>query len=154
VRIEKVTAEDLSDILGLQYLAYQSEAELLGDYNIPPLKQSLAEVAAEFEKGVILKTLDDEGNIVGSVRGYVEKGTLYIGKLIVTPERQGQGIGSALLSEIERLYPDLRYELFTSDKSAGNLDFYEKRGYTRFKVTDISPSLRFIYLENGGVLIS
>ncbi len=32
-------AEDLPAILELQYLAYRSEAELLGNWDIPPLKQ-------------------------------------------------------------------------------------------------------------------
>jgi GNAT superfamily N-acetyltransferase len=124
VKIEKAAGEDLKEILALQYLAYQSEAELLGDPNIPPLKQSLPEVEAEYKRGVILKAVEADSRIIGSVRGYVENGTLYIGKLIVQPDRQGESIGSALLSEIERVCPAERCELFTSEKSAGNLHFY------------------------------
>lgn len=53
--IEKAHKEDLKEILDLQYLAYQSEAKLFGDMDIPPLKQTIEEVYDEFQKGIILK---------------------------------------------------------------------------------------------------
>ena len=55
VLIEKAQKEDLKEILDLQYLAYQSEAKLFGDMDIPPLKQTIEEVYDEFQKGIILK---------------------------------------------------------------------------------------------------
>ena len=61
---------DLREILALQYLAYQSEAALFGSRDIPPLKQTLSEVEAEFDRGVILKMLGENGSIIGSVRAY------------------------------------------------------------------------------------
>ena len=79
--ITKATKEDLSEILQLQYLSYQSEAKLLNNFDIPPLKQTLQEVQNEYDNGTILKVLDDNNRIIGSVRGYIENGTLYIGKL-------------------------------------------------------------------------
>ena len=39
--ITKALYSDLEEILALQKLAYQSEAELYDDYTIPPLTQSL-----------------------------------------------------------------------------------------------------------------
>ncbi len=101
VLIEKAQKEDLKEILELQYLAYQSEAKLFGDMDIPPLKQTLEEVYAEFEKGTILKEMDENGVIIGSVRAYQDGETVYIGKLMVHPEMQKKGIGTKLLSEIE-----------------------------------------------------
>ena len=47
--ITKATKEDLSEILQLQYLSYQSEAKLLNNFDIPPLKQTLQEVQNEYE---------------------------------------------------------------------------------------------------------
>ena len=66
--IQKAQKEDLEEILKLQYLAYQSEANLFNDMDIPPLKQTLEEVFEEFEKGTVLKAVDEEGVIIGSVR--------------------------------------------------------------------------------------
>jgi GNAT superfamily N-acetyltransferase len=141
---------DLEPILKLQYLAYQSEAKLLNNPKIPPLVQTLAEVESEYEKGVILKGVSEDGSIIGSVRGYIERNTLYIGKLIVHPDMQGKGYGKQLLSSIEALYPDYRYELFTSSKSTRNLGLYESRGYVRFQEKEVGPGLKMIYLEKYG----
>ena len=66
--ITKADLEDLKEILDLQYLAYQSEAELFGSKDIPPLKQTLDEVVDEYNSGIILKMTDPEGAIIGSVR--------------------------------------------------------------------------------------
>ena len=63
--ISKAKLEDLQEILNLQYLAYQSEATLLGNYNIPPLKQTLDEMIAEYHRGTILKMVDAGGLTIG-----------------------------------------------------------------------------------------
>ena len=77
--IEKAKIEDLHEILNLQYLSYQSEAKLFNDMNIPPLKQTLEELYDEFQKGTILKVVNDVGTIIGSVRAYQKGETVYIG---------------------------------------------------------------------------
>ena len=45
--IKRVERDDLQEILDLQYLAYQSEADLFGTQDIPPLKQTIEEVVEE-----------------------------------------------------------------------------------------------------------
>ena len=67
---------DLKTILELQYLAYQSEADLFGTRDIPPLKQTLEEVVDEFNTGIILKLLADN-RMIGSVRAKEKDGTVY-----------------------------------------------------------------------------
>ena len=145
--IQKAELTDLQEILDLQYLAYQSEAKLLNNPNIPPLRQTLEEVVREFHDGIILKATDADNAIIGSVRSYAENGTLYIGKLIVRPDLQGQGIGTKLLAAIERLFPHKRYELYTSSKSVRNIRLYERQGYAIFAKRSISPDLKLVYME-------
>ena len=147
MNIMKATREDLPEILQLQYLAYQSEAKLLNNPNIPPLKQTLPEVEAEFDKGVILKLPSDDGTIIGSVRAWLENGTVYVGKLMVHPDFQRRGLGSKLLLAVENVYPGQRYELFTSTMSAGNIALYQRNGYQIFNEKQINEHLRFVYLE-------
>ena len=147
ILIEKAQKEDLKEILDLQYLAYQSEAKLFGDMEIPPLKQTIEEVYDEFEKGIILKAVNENGVIIGSVRAYQDRGTVYIGKLMVHPEMQKKGIGTKLLLEIENEYPNQRYELFTSTKSISNIRLYERLGYKIFKEESVSQELQFVYLQ-------
>ena len=145
--IKKAQKEDLKEILELQYLAYQSEAKLFGNMDIPPLKQTIEEVYDEFQKGTILKAVDDEGSIIGSVRAYQKNGTVYIGKLMVHPKMQRKGIGTKLLLEIENEFPNQKYELFTSTKSIDNIQLYEKLGYKKYKEEAVSQKLQFVYLQ-------
>lgn len=147
MEILKAEHSDLKEILELQYLAYQSEAQLLNNNNIPPLKQTLSELEQEYQVGTILKAVNDDGVIIGSVRAYTKNDTLFIGKLIVHPDYQGQGIGTKLLLEIEKVCPEKRYELFTSDKSLKNIKLYERLGYNRFREQNIAPGLNLIFLE-------
>ena len=145
-RIEKAEYNDLPEILKLQYLAYQSEAALFGTQDIPPLKQTLEEVVDEFNAGIILKMVIDN-RIIGSVRAKEQGGTAYIGKLMVHPEHRCKGYGSVLLSEIEKCFPDKRYELFTSTRSKDNIRLYEKNGYSAFDSKKINDELEFVYME-------
>lgn len=146
MRIMKANYEDLQEILTLQYLAYQSEAQLCNNPNIPPLTQTIKDVEAEFETGVFLKTVNEDNRIIASVRAYSDHDTLHIGKLIVHPDLQGQGMGTKLLKEIERICPHGRYELFTSTKSERNIKLYERVGYVKFKEQSVSNDLSFVYL--------
>ncbi len=145
--IKRAEYKDLQEILYLQYLAYQSEAELFGSKDIPPLKQTLAEVIEEFNNGIILKLTDENGTIIGSVRATEKNGTVYIGKLMVHPDHRCKGYGTKLLSEIESCYPDRRYELFTSTRSVDNIRLYEKVGYKIFDRKPVDNELVFVYME-------
>ena len=144
--ISKAQYDDLQEILDLQYLAYQSEAKLFGNKDIPPLKQTLDELRDEYNNGLILKMVSDD-TIIGSVRAHEKDGTAYIGKLMVHPDHRCKGFGSMLLDEIENYYPGKRYELFTSTRSEDNIRLYQKHGYKIFDRKEISDELVFVYLE-------
>ncbi|MBO4456644.1 MAG: GNAT family N-acetyltransferase [Butyrivibrio sp.] len=149
MKVEKAKREDLDTIIKLQYLAYQSEAELFGNQDIPPLKQTLDEVAGEYDNGIILKMVDEDNEIVGSVRAKESDGTLYIGKLMVHPDYRCKGYGSMLLHEIETYFPQRRYELFTSTRSIDNIRLYRKNGYKEYKRETVSDELIFVYMEKN-----
>ena len=60
MKIVKADTHDLPTILSLQKLAFQSEAELVGDYSIPPLTQTLDGITDDFNSGVILKAVEND----------------------------------------------------------------------------------------------
>ena len=146
MNIQTAEESDLREILELQYLAYQSEAALFGNKDIPPLKETPDELKEEFDKGVILKMTEGD-KIIGSVRAFEKDGTAYIGKLMVHPDHRRKGYGSMLLTEIEKCFPGKRYELFTSTRSKDNIRLYESLGYRIFDRKEIDDELVFIYLE-------
>lgn len=54
MKISRAVIEDGAEILKLQKLAYQSEAQRYGNYNIAPLKETIEEIKDQF-KTYILK---------------------------------------------------------------------------------------------------
>lgn len=149
MQIDILPAErkDLEIILQLQKDCYLTEAQIYNDYNISPLKQDLKSLEKEFENTMIIKGMIN-GEIVGSVRGFVDNGTCFIGKLIVKKEFQNIGIGQRLLDSIESTFKDCnRFELFTGYKSQKNLYLYNKQGYKEFKRQVINDNMIIIYLE-------
>ncbi len=109
--------EDAPAILELQKLAYQSEARLYDDWNIPPLTQTLDELIDDFTTKTCLKA-QAEDKIVGSVKGFQVGDTCYIERLIVHPNFQGQGIGTALMAQIESCFDSLSPEAFAKAKAS------------------------------------
>lgn len=146
--VTRAAIEDAGAILMLQKLAYRSEARLYNDWSLPPLIQTLEELQAEFGQQVILKALAD-GRIIGSVRAQMSDPlTCAIGRLMVHPDYQGQGIGTRLMQEVERHFDQAeRFELFTGHKSARNLRFYERLGYRELRREPVTPELTLVYLE-------
>ena len=154
VTISAATEHDAEQILKLQYLCYQSEAALYGDYGIPPLTQSLQDLRAELTEGcVLVARLGEE--VVGSVRGTVDlDGTARIDRLMVHPRMQRHGLGGRLLGLLEdRLSADLaatRYRLFTGHRSEGNLRLYRRAGYSKVGTERVSGDLSLVTLEKEG----
>jgi ribosomal protein S18 acetylase RimI-like enzyme len=147
MRIERALVDDAEEILTLQKKAYQSEAEIYGDFTIPPLTQTLEEIRNDFEKQLFLKAILD-GKIVGSVRAVAKERTCYIGRLVVHPGFQNRGIGTQLMGRIEEAFKEAeRFELFTGHRSERNLYLYQKMGYQPFKKIMGSERLTIIYLE-------
>jgi ribosomal protein S18 acetylase RimI-like enzyme len=159
LEIEEALIEDAEEVLALQRLAYRSEAEINNDFSIQPLTQTEKETVEDFRKQTVLKvsavnckngsnTLKAAKKIIASVRGYQEKDSCHIGKLIVHPEYQNMGIGSELLGVIERQFSGAaRYELFTGGKSARNIRLYERSGYKPIKIKKVNDMLSLVFME-------
>lgn len=147
MEIKLVNNKEVKQILELQQLAYQSEAAIYQDYTIPPLTQSVEEIREEFKKQVFLKAVFGQ-DLVGSVRSYSDGDTCFIGRLIVHPDWQRKGIGTKLMEAIENHFTEVkRYELFTGNKSVGNIRLYKSLGYSSFKEQEVNDSLTLVFLE-------
>ncbi|MFJ3787488.1 GNAT family N-acetyltransferase [Kitasatospora sp. NPDC090091] len=152
VIISAAAAEDAEQILKLQYLGYQGEAELYGDWTLDPLTQSLESLRAELaEQQFLVARLGDE--VVGTVRGRIgADGVARIGRLVVHPRMQRHGLGGRLLEALERRLaedgrPVTAFRLFTGHRSLGNLRLYARQGYRQTAVEQISGRLTLVHLE-------
>ncbi|MBZ4668289.1 MAG: hypothetical protein PWP07_700 [Epulopiscium sp.] len=147
VIIEQAQVKDLAEILLLQKQAYMSEAELYSDFHLLPLTETLDEIESEFSKHLFLKAIMN-GVIIGAVRAYRQGDTCYVGRLVVHPKFQRQGIGTRLIEEVEKIFEDCtRFEIFTGHKSIRNINLYKKLGYKEFQVKVVSEHLQYIYME-------
>ncbi|MBZ4323872.1 GNAT family N-acetyltransferase [Streptomyces huiliensis] len=154
VTIAAATEDDAEQILKLQYLCYQGEAELYGDYSLDPLTQTLGELRAELAAGcVLVARLGDE--VVGSVRGAVDSssGTASISGLIVHPRLRRHGLGGRLLAAVEeRLATDgsaRRFRLAVGRRSELTLRLCRKRGYEAVGTEVVSRTLTVVRLEKS-----
>ncbi|WP_051964946.1 GNAT family N-acetyltransferase [Deinococcus misasensis] len=139
--------EDAALLLDLQKRCFLSESALYGNIPIAPLTQSLDSMQQDMLHHTIL-CLWHEGQLIGSVRGRTEGQTCHVGRLMVHPDHQGQGLGKTLLLDIEKQFPEvLRFELFTGEKSASNIRLYQKLGYREFQRQDTGKGFSMVYME-------
>jgi GNAT superfamily N-acetyltransferase len=73
---------------------------------------------------------------------------VHIERLVASPERQGHGLGTALLSYAERCFPEASYaELFTGHRSERNLRLYHRLGYREVRGQKTAPHLTLLFLR-------
>lgn len=146
MEIVKADTNDSEAIIKLQQLAYQSEAKLYNDWSLPALTQTVESLTQEIKQDIVLKAIINS-KVVGSVRAKLIDGICKIGRLIVDPEFQGQGIGSALLKQIENYYSSaISYELFTGSKSEANIRLYLRHGYTISHTQMLNDIVSLVFL--------
>jgi GNAT superfamily N-acetyltransferase len=145
--IIQATVADAAEILALQKLAFRSDAERHGDFSLPPLLDELVAFRERFADHLFLKAVE-EGRILGSVRAAERDGTCFIGRLVVQPTRQGQGLGTALMRAVEARFPGAsRLEIFTGHKSASVIRLYERLGYREFRRAPASDRVTLVFME-------
>jgi ribosomal protein S18 acetylase RimI-like enzyme len=145
--IENASLSDLTDIVSLQKMAFQSEAELFNDYSIAPFTQSIESIGEDFKSYLYVKAVSN-GEILGSVRACEEEHVCHIGRLFVHPDHQNRGVGKALMLHIERLFNNCgTYSLFCAKRVSKNLSFYKKLGYGVVREETVTENLIFVYFS-------
>lgn len=129
-------AVDAGEALTVQYAAYLSEARRYGTTEIPPLRETVAELAADLGCPEVRGFGAWVGErLIGSVRLRGERvgsgsGCAELARFSVAPDAQGHGIGRALL---ERAHAELAAGdvtwLVTGARSDENLRLYRRAGY-------------------------
>ncbi len=129
--IRETRTEDAGEVLTLQRAAFVQEALIYGTPSLPALTQTLESLEAELREN--LGCVAHLGpRMVGAVRARRDGELLLVGRLVIAPDVQGQGIGSRLLAAVERRGTDAgaaAAELFTGSLSEANLRLYQREGY-------------------------
>jgi tRNA (guanine37-N1)-methyltransferase len=128
--IVRAVPADAGEILTLQLACWVQEAAANPGVEIPALHETLDDVRrwmSEWDTYVVRRA----GRLVGAVRGRLEGDAWDIGRIMVAPDLQGQGLGRVLLEHIQAVAPAraTSYVLFTGAASERNVRMYRKAGF-------------------------
>ncbi len=146
-RIDIASKEDLPELLSLQKRAFEPVAEKVSWKDIPQMTDTIDNCIAEYGKETILKMLADDGSIIGSVRGYVEDGSLYIGRLMVDPAYQGKGLGRVLQRKLESMFQFRREWLCSYVDDVATYDFYHRDGFVEYDIYEVGNGVMAAHME-------
>ncbi|GAA4537013.1 GNAT family N-acetyltransferase [Amycolatopsis samaneae] len=128
----RLTVADAGEVLTLQRAAYLDEVRIYRDVDLPPVLDTLADArAALADPASVTWGARDGGRLVACIRAVVDGAQCWFYRLVVAPDRQGEGLGSALLLAAEAAAPPevTTFRLNTGSKSTGPLRLYPKLGY-------------------------
>ncbi|MDR1954838.1 MAG: GNAT family N-acetyltransferase [Candidatus Methanoplasma sp.] len=147
MEILKACENDLPEILILQRLAFRENAIRYDDPDIPPIHQTLDELAEESRGQLFLKAVC-EGKIIGTARGRLEGDVCRISKVIVHPDHQNRGIGHELIAAIENEFDVSAFVLRTGHLDEKNISLYKKLGYVvEGDLEKITEHLWFVHMR-------
>ena len=128
--IRPVRPGDAGELLTLQRACWVQEQQANPEVPIDALTESYDDVRAWIGDGTVL-VAHRAGRLVGTVRGRLHHAFWDIGRLMVAPDLQREGLGRVLLERIEAAAPEgaVGFELFTGAGSLRNQRLYKKAGY-------------------------
>ncbi len=147
--IRPVAEQDAGELLTLRRAAFVTEAQIIGDPNIPPLTQTLDELREDLARPDVVTLGAWAGpRLIASIRVLTEGTRATLGRFAVAPDVQGRGIGTRLLDEIVTHLAEGTTEvwIFTSRDSLQNIAMYQKRGY-EYQHDRTAGDLTYAYLR-------
>ncbi len=133
--IRNAIPADAGEILTLQLACWVAEQQANPGVEIHAQHETVEDVRRWLGQWTVI-VRRREGRLIGAARGRLERtgehaGAWDVGRLMVAPDLQGQGLGRDMLERIEAAAPaDIAaYILFTGAGSADNLRMYKKAGY-------------------------
>jgi ribosomal protein S18 acetylase RimI-like enzyme len=116
----------------LQMVAYAQEAKLLGAIYFPPLERALGELQIT-EEVFLAAFMDQELVGAASVWPDPEGMGMNIASLVVTPQFQRQGIGTALMASVLATHGSGEMTVQTGAKNLPALSLYARAGFIEFR---------------------
>lgn len=156
IRIEKASIIDAEALTEISKKTFNAEAkkwlpdqENIIDYNIQPSGYASIEMTKYMIKELHSFKIIYNETIVGGIIVTISGQSFgRIDRIFVDPNYQGKGIGSKVITLIEKEFLNVRtWDLETSSKQINNHFFYEKMGYeATFKTED-----EYCYIKRIGI---
>lgn len=121
--------EDFPEILEVQRQAFGIHAPRVDPD--PWIRETLEELLQDAGQKTILVARAPDGTVLGSVRFATIEGVVFVRKISVLPRLHGQGVGRALIRELERRVPPHAHKihLCTLLQTERNIPFFLSLGY-------------------------
>jgi ribosomal protein S18 acetylase RimI-like enzyme len=135
----------LDRLIALQRAAYAVEAQLIGASELPPMRETPAEVGATGETFLGARR---DGRLVGALSFKRAGGTVDIHRLVVDPAAFRGGIATALLDVLEERERDATHWVVgTGAANAPARALYERRGYAVTEERIVAGGIRWVRLD-------
>jgi len=153
--VSAVVAElDLGDdatlerLLALQRASYAVEAELIGAPELPPMRETAAQLRG---CGETFLGVCDGGELLGAISFRRAGGTVDIHRLVVDPGAFRRGVATALLDALEARETDAtHWTVGTGAENAPARALYSRRGFTATEERVVPGGIRWVRLDRSG----
>ncbi|MGM0835126.1 MAG: GNAT family N-acetyltransferase [Bacillota bacterium] len=141
---------DLSDrniareILSIQIPSYKVEAEIIGYFDIPPLKDTVDTLQ---QSGETFFGYYNKVDLCGAVSIKVEGDEMDIHRLIVHPSHFRKGIAQALLTFLEKTFDVKAIKVATGSKNNPAVTLYKMNGFQICNEVTINEQLSLTLFE-------
>ena len=138
----------LERLVALQRASYAVEAELIGAPELPPMRETPAELRAS---GETFLGADEDGALLGAISFKRAGGTVDIHRLVVDPGAFRRGVATALLDALEaREGGATHWTVGTGAANAPARALYERRGFTATEERVVPGGIRWVRLDRAG----
>jgi ribosomal protein S18 acetylase RimI-like enzyme len=138
----------LERLVALQRAGYAVEAELIGAPELPPMRETPAELRA---CGETFLGADEDGALLGAISFKRAGGTVDIHRLVVDPGAFRRGVATALLDALEaRERGATHWTVGTGAANAPARALYERRGFTATEERVVPGGIRWVRLDRAG----
>lgn len=131
ISIRDARESDLPEVLDIQKATFIRYTEFLSPEQISPLNETISGVRLDFNtKRIFIAGF--RNRLSGSIRHVLKGGVCIIERLSGHPDFQGNGIGRALVSEVEKRVKGDAHKIYleTGLLASNLLMFYTKLGYS------------------------
>lgn len=84
-----------------------------------------------FQNSLLVLAAYEDGELIGLIRAVGDGATVvFVQDLLVAPQKQRQGVGTALLKAVLERYSNVRQLLLTTDSTPKTIAFYKSLGFS------------------------
>ncbi|MEH7380202.1 GNAT family N-acetyltransferase [Bacillus sp. JJ1533] len=132
------------DVLNIQIPSYMVEAEIIGSFEIPPLKDTVNTLQ---QSGETFFGYYENDELCGVVSIKLDDKIVDIHRFFVHPNHFRKGIGKSLLNFIEAKFKVDTLKVATGSKNTPAINFYKKNGFQQIKEVKVNEQLTLSYFE-------